>query len=409
VTTTQPGTGPAGTESTGTPAATESSPAADTAALFTRVYGQPPSGVWSSPGRVNLIGEHTDYNQGLVLPFAIDHRAGIGASLTQDGVVSVVSAQQDAVIHTQPIADLDPANATGQGWPAYLYAVVWVLTQHGHQVPGVRLALDSTVPSGAGLSSSAAIMCATALALSDLLDLGLSKEQIARTAQQAENDYTGVPVGLMDQMASATCTQGHVIFFDVRAQTVEQVPFDPGAEDLTVLILDTRVKHALNDGEYAKRRASCEQAAKELGVPSLRSIGEDQIPTLAATLSSDLLLRRARHVISENARVQHTVDLLRQGRIRDIGPLLVASHKSLRDDYEVSDPALDLAQHTAITNGALGARMTGGGFGGSVIALVKTPDADHVSTAVYKAFEADGRKPPVIRPAHPSPGARRDT
>jgi galactokinase len=383
--------------------------AADTAALFTRVYGDTPAGVWSSPGRVNLIGEHTDYNQGLVLPFAIDHRASIGASLTQDGAVSVVSAQQDAVIHTTPIADLNPADATGQGWPAYLYAVVWVLTRNGHKVPGVRLALDSTVPSGAGLSSSAAIMCATTLALSDLLEIGLSKEDIARTAQQAENDYTGVPVGLMDQMASATCTQGHVIFFDVQAQTVEQVPFDPGAEDLTVLILDTRVKHALNDGEYAKRRASCEQAAGELGVPSLRDIGEDQIPSLADTLSSDLLLRRARHVISENARVRHTVALLREGRIRDIGALLVASHESLRDDYEVSDPALDLAQEAAMNSGAIGARMTGGGFGGSVIALVKTADADKVSTAVHTAFNQDGRKPPVIRPAHPSPGARRDT
>ena len=364
--------------------------------------------MWSSPGRVNLIGEHTDYNDGLVLPFAIDDRAAVAASLTDDGLVSVVSDVTPDEVHTAAIADLTPGGAGGQGWPAYLNGAVWVLVEAGHQVPGVRLALSSTVPVGAGLSSSAALECATLLALSDLLGLGLGRAQIARLAQHDENDFVGMPCGLMDQMASAACTAGNVLFFDIGADTVEQVPFDPVAEDLRVLVIDTKVKHALVDGEYAKRRASCEAAAAALGVPNLSAIDVADLDAALARLSDDVLARRARHIITENARVTEVVALLRAGRIADIGDLMVASHLSLRDDYEVSDPALDLAVDVAMRSGALGARMTGGGFGGSAIALIPADLVDTVGAAVTAAFTAEGRTAPVLRTVLPSAGASRD-
>jgi galactokinase len=377
------------------------------AALFRRVWGKAPTGVWSAPGRVNLIGEHTDYNDGLVLPFAIDARAAVAAALTDDGMVSVVSDRSPDEVLTAPVGELAPGGIGAHGWSAYLNGAVWVLGEAGHRVPGVRLALSSTVPVGAGLSSSAALECATLSALSDLLDLGLPRGEIARLAQRDENDFVGMPCGLMDQMASAACTAGNVLFFDIGADRIEQVPFDPVAEDLRVLVLDTRVTHALVDGEYAKRRASCEAAAAELGVPNLSVLAGTDLDALAG-LSDEVLVRRARHVITENARVAGTVALLRAGRITDIGDLLLASHVSLRDDYEVSDPALDLAVDAAMSAGALGARMTGGGFGGSAIALVPDAIANAVGAAVTEAFATDGRTAPVVRSVLPSAGARRD-
>ncbi|MEP6980137.1 MAG: galactokinase [Nakamurella sp.] len=378
------------------------------AQLYEKVWGEAPTGVWSSPGRVNLIGEHTDYNEGLVLPFAIGNRATVAASLTDDGTVSVVSDRRDDEVFSVAIADLAPAGPGADGWSAYLSGAVWVLTSAGHPVPGVRLALSSTVPVGAGLSSSAAIECATLLAVSDLLGLGLVAEEIARLAQRDENEFVGMPCGLMDQMASAACTAGNVLFFDIGADRIEQVPFDPVAEDLRVLVIDTLVKHALVDGEYAKRRMSCETAAAELGVANLSQLSVADLDTVLPRLSSDELVRRARHVITENARVTDTVALLRQGRIADIGDLMVASHVSLRDDFEVSDPALDLAVEVAVRAGALGARMTGGGFGGSAIAVVPTGLVAAVSDAVTAAFVAEGRTAPVIRRVLPSAGAARD-
>ncbi len=276
------------------------------AQLYEKVWGAAPTGVWSAPGRVNLIGEHTDYNDGLVLPFAIDARAAVAASLTTDGLVSVVSDRQPADVHSVPVADLAPAGAGEQGWAAYLNGAVWVLTSAGHTVPGVRLAVSSTVPVGAGLSSSAALECATLLALSDLLGIELSRPELARLAQRDENDYVGMPCGLMDQMASAACTAGNVLFFDIGADRIEQVPFDPAAEDLRVLVIDTQVKHALVDGEYAKRRASCEQAAAELGVANLSLLRPTDLDRALATLSSaELVTRASAHRHRERPRHRH--------------------------------------------------------------------------------------------------------
>jgi len=376
--------------------------------LFRSSYGREPNGVFSSPGRVNLIGEHTDYNDGLVLPFAIDARATVAAGANPDGMVRVVSAQRPAAPAVHPLADLRPGGPATNGWAAYLFGVVWALRSRDIPVGGMDLALDSVVPTGAGLSSSAAVECATALAVSTLSGVELPVETLARIAQQAENDFVGVPCGLMDQMASTAAHAGHLLFFDIGRDVVEHIPFDPGASGLAVLVIDTRAHHSLADGEYAKRRASCEEAAGELGISSLRELDGRDLDEVLPRLSSDLLRRRVRHIVTENSRVRDVVALLSDGRMAEIGPLMTASHMSLRDDYEVSADELDVAVDAALAAGALGARMTGGGFGGSTIALVPTDQQQAVAEAVVKAFDRRGFTAPVIRPVSPAEGARRD-
>jgi len=364
--------------------------------------------VFSSPGRVNLIGEHTDYNDGLVLPFAIAARATVAAGTNPDGVVRVVSAQRPAEPVVHPLSDLLPGGAATSGWAAYLFGVLWALQSHGIPVGGIDLALDSVVPTGAGLSSSAAVECATALAASTLAGVRVPVETLARIAQQAENDFVGVPCGLMDQMASTAARAGHLLFFDIGRDIVEHIPFDPGGSGLAVLVIDTRAHHSLADGEYAKRRASCEQAAAELGIDSLRELDNCDLDAALSRLSSDLLRRRVRHIVTENERVRDVVELLHEGRMAEIGQLMTRSHVSLRDDYEVSAVELDIAVDAALSAGALGARMTGGGFGGSTIALIPTDQQQALADAVTAAFDRRGFAAPVIRPVSPADGARRD-
>ena len=375
--------------------------------LFQATYGRPAQGSWSAPGRVNLIGEHTDYNKGLVLPFAIDARASVAAARNDDGVVRVTSAQRPGAPVELALADIRPGGS-GHDWFSYLFGVHWVLTQSGLELGGADLALDSQVPVGAGLSSSAAVECATGLALTALFDHRLDPAELARVAQKAENDYVGMPCGLMDQMASATCRAGNVLFFDVGEETTENIPFDTAASGLSVLVIDTRAHHSLADGEYAKRRASCEQAVAQLGLDSLRDIPFDDLAAALARLDDDVLRRRVRHIVTENERVTAVVQRLRTGAVADIGPDLTASHVSLRDDYEVSATELDLAVDAALVAGALGARMTGGGFGGSVIALVPDSAADAVGESVTAAFAARSLTLPVIRSVTPADGARAD-
>ena len=390
------------------------SPSASNAAgLFRRKYNSEPVGLWSAPGRVNLIGEHTDYNDGLVLPFAIDSRAHLAASPRTDGVIRIVSAQRQEADGSLPVtefqlAELAPGSPAAAGWTGYLLGVLWILRQDGHQVGGLDIALDSSVPVGAGLSSSAALECVMTLAVSDLFGLGLDQNQVARIAQRTENDFVGVPCGLMDQMASSACTAGNALFFDVQASTVTQVPFDPDAEGLSVMVVDTRVHHQLADGEYAKRRASCEQAAAKLGVPSLRHIDLDGLAAALEMLGDDVLIRRTRHIVTENARVASTVELLGNGDMIGIGPNLDASHISMRDDFEITSVEIDLAVEVAQSNGAIGARMTGGGFGGSIIALVRQADFAGIAQSVKAAFAAAGYTEPVIRAMSPAAGALRD-
>lgn len=381
--------------------------------LFRTTFGGVPSGVWSAPGRVNLIGEHTDYTGGLVLPFAIDQRAWLAASPIAQPVIRLVSAQRPGGIVEIPLDLLAAGGSAISGWPAYVAGAVWAVRQHAPgENPGLELALDSTVPAGAGLSSSAAVECAVALAYSELTGRALRADQIARIAQRAENDFVGVPCGLMDQMASATCRPGHVLFFDVGNDTVQHIPFAPQTAGLGVLVLDTRAHHSLADGEYAARRESCERATRALGLASLRDI--DDLPAALTALRSqpdgELLARRVRHVVAENLRVEQVVRALSkpQPDWPAIGLDMVASHRSLRDDYDVSSPELNTAVDAATAAGAVGARMTGGGFGGSAIALVPTDGVDEVTIAVHHAFAAKGFAAPVVMPVQPAGGARRE-
>ena len=378
------------------------------AELFAQSYSREPLGVFSAPGRVNLIGEHTDYTGGLVLPFAIDARAWMAAARNDDSVVRLVSAQRPGSVVSVALDQLRPDSPAGASWAGYVFGAVWALREAGHQVSGFDLALDSQVPTGAGLSSSAAVECVTTLAVSSLSGLTLPPLEIARLSQQAENAFVGVPCGPMDQMASAASQAGSVLLFDTRAGTVENIPFHPAADGLAVLVIDTRVAHSLADGEYAQRRASCEQAAAILEVRSLREVSIDDLPAALVTLGDDVLVRRVRHVVTENDRVTQTVELLREAQLAKIGDLLVASHRSLQYDYDVSCPELDQAVDSALAAGAVGARMTGGGFGGSVIALVPTELVDTVISQVATDFADRGFTAPLPRIVAPADGACRD-
>ncbi len=377
--------------------------------LFRQSYARDPEGIFSAPGRVNLIGEHTDYTGGLVLPFAIDARANLAAAANAESVVRVISAQRPGAVISVDLADIRPDSPVAKSWAGYLVGAIWALRRAGHPVGGFDLALDSQVPSGAGLSSSAAVECVTTLATSVLSGVKLDALEIARLAQQAENDFVGVPCGPMDQTASAASQRGSVLLFDTRAGTVENIPFDPAAAGLAVLVVDTRVAHSLADGEYGRRRAACEQATAILGLRWLRDLSVEQLPDALAHLDSEELRRRVRHVVTENDRVEQTVRLLRAGAVADIGDLLTQSHRSLRDDYEVSCPELDLAVESTLAAGALGARMTGGGFGGSVIALLPVADVDAAIARVTADFSASGFTEPVARIVGPAQGARRES
>jgi galactokinase len=302
-------------------------------------------------------------------------------------------------------ADLTPGAVPG--WAGYVAGVVWALREAGIDVPGARLAITSDVPLGAGLSSSAALECAV---LASLLDLGGRVDAVAVTrwpalAQSAENSYVGVPCGIMDQSAATLCREAHALFLDCRTQQVEQVPFRLDEAGLAMLIVDTRAPHRHTDGEYAKRRATCEAASRVLGVPALRDVTD--LPAALAALPDDLSRRRVRHVFTENARVHETVALLHAGRPEAIGPVLTASHASMRDDYEITVDEVDVAVDAALGAGALGARMTGGGFGGCVIALIGAAEAEHVTDEVAKSFAAHGFTAPRAFVTQPSQGVSR--
>ncbi|WPO73267.1 galactokinase [Streptomyces sp. KN37] len=380
--------------------------AAEVAARFEELYGYTPDGVWSAPGRVNLIGEYTDFNEGFVLPLALPHTAVAAVSRRTDGVLRLHSADLDAPLAELRVDELTPLS--DGGWAAYPAGVVWALRDAGHPVTGADLHLASTVPTGAGLSSSAALEVVTALALDELFGLGLTRPELAVLAQRAENAFVGVPCGVMDQTASACCTEGHALHLDCRDLSIRQVPFDLAAEGLRLLVVDTRVKHALGDGAYAERRAGCEEGARTLGVSHLRDIAYEELPAALDKLPDDKVRRYVRHIVSDDHRVERVIGLLDAGDVRAIGPVLTEGHASLRDDLRISCPELDLVVSTANAAGALGARMTGGGFGGSAIVLVETDDADRVTASVLAAFTAAGCTAPRVFPAVASAGARRE-
>jgi galactokinase len=373
------------------------------AAAFRERAGRDPDGVWAAPGRVNLIGEHTDYNDGFVLPAAIDRLVLAAASRRDDGRLRLWSLQ------SEPPADLELAEVGPgkvEGWAAYPAGVAWALGQAGVEVGGADLVVDGDVPAGAGLSSSAALECASATALADLHGAGLDRVALAGLARRAENEVVGVPSGAMDQMVSMLGRAGHALFLDTRSLDTEQVPLPLEAAGLRLVVIDTRAGHRLVDGAYADRRAACEAAAATLGVPALRDATPTQVEAAADALGEEGL-RRARHVVTENARVLEAVRLLRAGELERLGPLLAASHASLRDDYEVSSPELDTAVEAAVAAGAVGARMTGAGFGGSALALARADLVGRIDEQVQAGFAAAGFGPPAVAAVVPSDGARR--
>lgn len=378
--------------------------AAQAAQKFEELFGHPAQGVWTAPGRVNLIGEHTDYNEGFVLPFAIDKSATVAVRLRNDGIVRLRSSYGNDGTVTVDLKSISPENA--EGWTAYPLGVIWALVQAGTPIEGLDLYLDSTVPSGAGLSSSHAIECSVALALRDLTDSPLSINDLVYVTQKAENDFVGAPTSILDQSASLLSTDGHALFLDCRTLESQAVPLAMAQAGLLMLVIDTRVAHAHADGGYAARRASCELGAEVLGVAALRDVGPERLPE-AAGLLDEQTFRRVRHVVTEDQRVIDTVAILEAEGPAAIGDLLTASHLSMRDDFEISCPELDLAVETALAAGALGSRMTGGGFGGSAIALIKAESQEAVSKAVVAAFAAAGFTTPDLFLVSPAPGARR--
>ena len=378
---------------------------------FAAFAGREADGLWSAPGRVNLIGEHTDYNEGFVLPFAIDRRTLVALGLRDDGMLRVATTFSDEVVEV-PLADLAAAQASGglRGWAAYPLGVAWALGQFGADlaaVPGADLLIDSNVPVGAGLSSSAAIESAVAVALNDAWQLGLPRETLARVGQRAENDAVGAPTGIMDQSASLLGRHDAAVFLDCRSLEARVIPLGFVEAGLTIAVIDTGVAHAHSTGGYRERRASCEAGAAALGVAALRDVSVDDLDRARGILD-DVTFRRVRHVVTENQRVLDTVRLLETEGPAAIGELLDASHRSLRDDFEVSVPELDLAVETALENGALGARMTGGGFGGAAIALIPIDGVSRLQVAVDGAFAEHGFGAPETFTVRPSDGALRE-
>jgi galactokinase len=372
---------------------------------FATAFGYEPSGVWSAPGRVNLIGEHTDYNLGFVLPFAINRRTYAAVSLRDDSLVRVASSFSQ----TPHEIDLGAISRNPQNdWAAYPFGVAWAIAQLT-QKPGVGFDayFDSDVPVGSGLSSSAAIECSIGLALNELWNAGLSRQQLARAGQLAENQIVGAPTGIMDQSASLLGERDHAVFLDCKSLEAQSVELGFDAENLELMIIDTQVAHRLVDGGYAARRASCELGASTMAVSSLREMNVADLPR-AHELMDDVTFRRVRHIVTENDRVVETVKKLQSEGPRSIGALLNASHVSMRDDFEISIDELDTAVDVANRHGAIGARMTGGGFGGAAIALAPIERVSEITLAVIAEFELLGYSKPNIFAVTADQGARRD-
>ncbi len=380
------------------------------ALAFEAALGVAPEGVWGAPGRVNLIGEHTDYNEGFALPLGIEQRALVAVRRRTDGELRLASLQAEGKQRLL-LSEVGPGRVSG--WAAYVAGSVWAAVEDGARGTGLDLLLDSDVPMGAGLSSSAAVECASLLAMAELWGFSRSRVELARLAQRAEVEVAGVPCGLMDQLTSMCARPGHALFVDFRTQGVEPLLLPLAEAGLELLVIDTRSPHQLNDGAYAERRAACHAAAKLLGLASLRDADLPALERAGRALGPEQT-RRARHVITENARVLETAAILRQAGsgaerlgLGQIGPMLSASHASLRDDFEVTVPRLDVAAAAAEGGGAFGARMIGGGFGGSVLALLRSTDVQSASRAVSEAFRQRGWEEPRCFRALPGAGAGR--
>ena len=371
---------------------------------FAKQFGSAPEGVWSAPGRVNLIGEHTDYNEGFVLPFAINRRTYAAVSTRNDDIARVASSFSDEIVEI-PLTNISKSAVSG--WSAYPLGVAWALIEAGAKPTGFDLYVDSDVPVGAGLSSSAAIECSVAMALNDLWEANLDRSALAKIGQRAENEIVGAPTGIMDQTASLFGVLDHVVFLDCRSLVAEAIALGLKQNSLEIVVMDTKVSHRLVDGGYAARRAACEQGASQMGASSLRDIQVSDLAR-AESLLEPLVYKRVRHVVTENARVLETVELLKSSGPQTSGSLLYASHESMRDDFEISIDELDCAVETAMGIGAIGARMTGGGFGGAAIALIHSSKVADLKDAVSEAFEARGFAKPELFSVLADAGARRE-
>ena len=359
---------------------------------FAGLFGRAPDVVADAPGRVNLIGEHTDYNGGFVLPLAIPQRTRVELALRSDREVRAFS---EGLASEGVVAYALGAEARGRGWLDYVQGITAVLGEGQAAMPGFDLRVASAVPLGSGLSSSAALTVALLRALRSALALTLDDVALARIAQRAENELVGAPVGIMDQMASSLAGEREALFLDTRSMSYELVPLPAGVE---LVVIDSGVKHSHAGGEYRVRRAECEQAAALLGVRELRDVGEDEVGRAEAL--PEPVGRRARHVITEDARVLRAVEAMRAGDVVGLGALLDASHASLRDDFEVSTKEIDALVAIARREpGVLGARLTGGGFGGSIVALAREGEGAAAAKRVAAAYAAEtGLVPAVLVP-----------
>jgi galactokinase len=352
-------------------------------------FGEEPEVIASAPGRVNLIGEHTDYNGGFVLPCAVGLRVAVAAG--RDGE-ELFSADFD---EARPLADTKDSS-----WADYPRGVDWALRGAGYDVNPFRATFAGDVPLGSGLSSSAAIEASTALALDALFGLGIERKDLAVLCQRAENEFVGVGSGIMDQYASLLCEEGAALLIDCRSLEARSVPLDLRGAGLTLLVCDTRVERGLAETGYNDRRAQCESAARALGVDLLRDANEEDLERL-----SGVELRRARHIVSENARVLRAVEALRTRDFEELGRLMYASHASMRDDFEISTRELDAFVELAGDAGSVGARLTGAGFGGCAIALVRPDEADGLTPTVRETFARRGFEEPAFYEFLPAAGA----
>ncbi len=373
-------------------------------ALFAETFGHDAHGVWASPGRVNLIGDHIDYNAGPCLPIALPHRTYVALSPRSDEVTRIITDMDGGQRWEGTLADISPGGV--EGWVAYCAGPAWGLRRTGIRLSGFDAAVVSCVPVGAGLSSSAAVECAMALALTEVFDhpVGESDKTRAHLAEccvAAENEIAGAPTGGLDQAASLRSRDGHALLLDTSDGSARHIALPLTEHQLCVLVIDTRASHSLGDGQYGARRSSCEQAATILGLRTLREAADaittrEELDALLSCLPDDLLQRRVRHVVTEIWRVSEFTAALEAGDMNRVGRVMTGSHASLRDDFEVSVAELDTAVESALQAGALGARMTGGGFGGSVVALVDDAKIDTVAAKANKQARARGLPRPRI-------------
>jgi galactokinase len=371
------------------------------ATTFTTLFSGNPEIICEAPGRVNLIGEHVDYCDGFVMPFAISDRTFAAVGRRQDRRIRISSIQRRSEIFESSLDELKPG-LDGK-WERYICGVIWAF---GSKITnGLDILVDGHVALGAGLSSSAALECSVALALNELFKSNYSLAELARLAQRAENEYVGMPCGIMDQSVSLMAQSGNALLLDCRDLSTEQIPLDLASAGLELLIIDTRAHHALVDGGYAERRASCESAANKLGIKALRDCSIAQLETSRNKLTV-LEYMRAEHVVRDIERVHESVVLLKENDFVSVGRILTQSHISLRDLFEISCPELNLAVDTALANNSLGGRMIGGGFGGSAIALFKVADIPDAKIAIAKAFSDAAFSEPRFFTSLPSSGAQ---